>query len=264
MASVRQEFVTEFMQICGSTEQEARKYLESHNYSLTRAVDKYLCDAPSPTSSVVNETKRSKIATNADMDDFFVQYTSAGDRSTIGPDGIQRLSDCLDVDPLDVVWLYIAEKCNAKKMGYFSKEEWSKGMRSLCCVSSHELKLKIPNIRSSISQDPNCYKSLYTFSFTYTLQEGSRIISFSDAVALWEILLPLSGWNLAEEWLRFVRNREDAGVCKSVTKDHWNMLHALSRRFPDSASLSQFSDSSDAWPMIIDDFVDQVNPTKLE
>lgn len=45
----------------------------------------------------------------------------------VGPEGMEKFCEDLNVDPENVVMLVIAYKMGAKQMGYFTQEEWLKG-----------------------------------------------------------------------------------------------------------------------------------------
>lgn len=45
-----------------------------------------------------------------------------------GPEGMEKFCEDLGVDPENVVMLVIAYKMGSKQMGYFTQEEWVKGM----------------------------------------------------------------------------------------------------------------------------------------
>lgn len=53
------------------------------------------------------------------------------DPDTIDPEGMERLCAALQVDPEDIVMLVLAWKMDAKQMGYFTLNEWNKGMKEL-------------------------------------------------------------------------------------------------------------------------------------
>ncbi|KAI7897623.1 Cullin binding-domain-containing protein, partial [Cokeromyces recurvatus] len=63
---------------------------------------------------------------------WFQQYKDADDPDLITPDGCQAFFTDLDVSLESALPLIVGWKFNASRMGYFTKEEWIKGMeRSL-------------------------------------------------------------------------------------------------------------------------------------
>lgn len=49
----------------------------------------------------------------------------------IGPEGMERLCNDIEVDPEDIVMLALAWKLHAAEMGYFKRSEWLTGMMEL-------------------------------------------------------------------------------------------------------------------------------------
>ena len=49
----------------------------------------------------------------------------------IEPEGMEELCKAIGVQPDDIVMLILAQKLNAQNMGFFTLEEWTKGMQSL-------------------------------------------------------------------------------------------------------------------------------------
>ena len=52
-------------------------------------------------------------------------------RLLAGPDGMERFCRDLRVDPENIVMLVIAWKMDAKNMGYFTAQEWVRGLSQL-------------------------------------------------------------------------------------------------------------------------------------
>lgn len=57
----------------------------------------------------------------------------------VGPEGIERFCKDLGVEPENIAMLVIAWKMDAKRMGFFAKEEWLKGFSDLQLVHISEI-----------------------------------------------------------------------------------------------------------------------------
>ena len=99
---------------------------------------------------------------------------------------MERLCAALQVDPEDIVMLVLAWKMDAKQMGYFTLNEWNKGMKELLydihsnhtiqiinhlifvfrCDSINKLRNKFDYLRSLLN-DPSTFKSVYRYSFDF-------------------------------------------------------------------------------------------------
>ncbi len=261
MTDTRHEIIKEFMQICGSTKSQAMTYLDATNYSLARAVDEYLAHSTSPSCSASAAPKRSKLLSvespSYQLSSFFESYKSSVERDVIDPEGIERLSLDLGIETLDPVWLYIADKCHSKTMGYFSKKEWLVGMRDMGVNGVDGLKNSIDTIRDSLRSDASSFKDVYSFSFRYTLDEGARNLSLFSATQLWDILLPLSDWELTPKWLNFLRREAVIEKFRAVTKDTWNLVLSFRIKYPNMESILQMEES-EAWPLMIDEFITEL------
>ena len=55
----------------------------------------------------------------------------AGTEDAVGPEGMEKFCEDIGVEPENVVMLVLAWKLDAQNMGYFTLQEWLKGMTSL-------------------------------------------------------------------------------------------------------------------------------------
>lgn len=49
----------------------------------------------------------------------------------VDPEGMEKFCEDIAVEPENVVMLVIAHQLGAKQMGYFTLDEWKRGMSSL-------------------------------------------------------------------------------------------------------------------------------------
>ena len=267
MVEVDESTIREFITISGGTREEARFYLESHTGSLSRALDSFYSDhAQVDTSPVTARPKRQKtappktITTIKEIDNFFVAY-AAPDAVQMDPSGISRLSSDLGIDPLDVVWLYIACQCDAHTMGIFSKAEWDRGMSSMGTGSVTALKDYIPEIRNILRDDSVTFKKVYMFTFKFSLEPGARNLPTDTALELWKLLLPFSGWTLYEDWIQLVIEQSAHPKYRAVTKDLWSQLLDFIREYPSINEVRSFDSINSAWPNLIDEFCERHRKT---
>jgi len=249
------------MNISGCNKTTARRCLKASKGSLTRALDSFYAEGGTNAnndSPVIARPKRRKISPTASMPEnaievFFNQYKStvSGD---IEPEGLTKLCADLRIDPLDAVWLCIATECQAKTMGIFTLQEWSRGMNAIDAVDIKELNSEVHSLRNRLKKDTEYFKKVYVFSFTFSLEPGARNISLETAVQLWDIVLPFSGWKLYQKWLDFTR----ATNGKAITRDIWTQLLVLIEQVPDLEALDAFDRDNGAWPVMIDEFFDHI------
>ncbi|KAK4828868.1 hypothetical protein QYF61_000996 [Mycteria americana] len=62
-------------------------------------------------------------------------YEYAGPDEVVGPEGMEKFCEDIGVEPENIIMLVLAWKLEAESMGFFTKEEWLKGMTSLHVAS---------------------------------------------------------------------------------------------------------------------------------
>jgi len=258
MPSNEAAIIDEFMAISGSSRSNAQSFLSKFSFSLTRALERFFSEGGSSQTNSDNSKRRKQselIRQDSEFKTFFLQFADPSGKE-IGIDGIERLSNLLGTDPLDVVWLVIGYHCEAKSMGLFTLEEWARGMRSLDCPDVNSLRESINLIRSSPESDPAEFRGVYLFAFKFALDPGARNISLETAIALWTLLLPFSGWTLQTDWIAFTHSESIVSKNKAITKDAWSLLLTLMKQIPNRDNLAEFDRDVGAWPVMIDEFYD--------
>lgn len=104
-------------------------------------------------------------------------------------DGIALFYNHLGVDAAsDPVTLLISYYMSAQTMGFYTLEEFQKGMTKLAVSSVEELKKKLPSLYQEL-KDPSKFKELYKYIFDFSRDQGYKNVSIDTAMALWQILL---------------------------------------------------------------------------
>lgn len=256
MASDQDKILTEFISIAGCNRYDAQRYLDMHNFSLTHGLNQYFQDQNSDSPVKQNQRASFKMSVSAAAVDKFFSDFATGPK--IEPDGIERLCEILGIDPLDVIWLVISYRGSAQSMGSFTAEEWKNAMIALGCPDVDSLKENLVSLRESLLRNPDDFKDLYQFSFKFCLDPGHRNLALDTAIALWKVLLPYSGWALHEKWLEYMSSADQQAKGKAITKDVWTLLLSFAKLIPDSHSRDGYDRESGAWPIIYDDFYDQL------
>ncbi|CAH2269047.1 jg16068 [Pararge aegeria aegeria] len=103
---------------------------------------------------------------------WFKEYTTVSEPDVLGPEGMEKFCEDLSVDPENVVMLVIAYKMGAKQMGFFTQEEWIKGLTELQCDSVHKLQNKLEYLRCLLN-DPYMFKAVYRYSYDFAREAPS-------------------------------------------------------------------------------------------
>ncbi|PWA45320.1 DCN1-like protein 4 [Artemisia annua] len=86
----------------------------------------------------------------------------------IDPEGIERLCSDLQVAHTDVRILMLAWKMQAEKQGYFTLEEWRRGLKRLRADTIAKLKKALPELQQEVRRSTNIL-DFYTYAFKYCL-----------------------------------------------------------------------------------------------
>ncbi|CAG9328596.1 unnamed protein product [Blepharisma stoltei] len=240
--SRQREKLTQFISITGMQDAPARKYLNSKNWDLELAVDEFYNsgaqmprDQPAPTNQ-------------KNIESLFARYKGSNPNQ-IESEGIEHFCRDLGIEPMDVVILVISKYFNAATMGVYTKEEFCSGMKALGCDDVNKLRQKIPELRRELN-NPQAFKEVYNYVFTFSRDPGVRNLGYETAVALWRLLLT-EKYPIVNRWIEFLERREKK---HDVMKDTWEM-------FLDFAIILereglQGYDPNGAWPVLIDEFVE--------
>ena len=96
---------------------------------------------------------------------WFAKYVTSKD-DVIGPDGIEQFCKDIQVHHEDILMLILAYKLDAKRMGFFTKNEWCLGMADLQCDNLNKFLAKKDDLRSLLD-DKNVFKSVYRYAFDF-------------------------------------------------------------------------------------------------
>jgi DCN1-like protein 1/2 len=250
MTNKHSKEMVEFITVSGASEEIAMKYLSLSNGSLNIALELFYADGIRLSAA----PKRQRKTAEKDFRIMFRKYAS-NDEAEIGIEGIETLAADMGKDPLDVVWLIFALRCEAKTMGVFTEEEFVRGLSTFSASNAKELASALESTRDTLPLNRSEYDKLYGFVFEFALDPGARNLPLETAVTLWKLLVPLSGWSFADEWLKFIETGP-IETLKAVTRDSWGLLLKMSKRVYDEKSLKAFDKDEGAWPLLIDDFYD--------
>ncbi|NXR97973.1 DCNL5 protein, partial [Oxylabes madagascariensis] len=171
-------------------------------------------------------------------------YEYAGPDEVVGPEGMEKFCEDIGVEPENIIMLVLAWKLEAESMGFFTKEEWLKGMTSLQCDCTEKLQSKFDFLRSQLN-DISSFKNIYRYAFDFArvrllkfcfvqLQCVSTLISGSLSGRFWSAQLQQSKYRV-------------------MNKDQWYNVLEFSRTV--HADLSNY-DEDGAWPVLLDEFVE--------
>jgi len=178
---------------------------------------------------------------------WFQEYTSADDPELLGPEGMEKFCEDVGVEPENIVMLVLAWKMDAKQMGFFTLQEWSRGLSELQCDTVQKLQLKLDYLRSLLNE-PVTFKNIYRYAYDFARDRDQRSLDMDTGKAMLQLLLG-KHWPLYGSFHAFLEQSK----YKVINKDQWCNILEFSRSIqPD---LSNY-DEDGAWPVLLDEFVE--------
>jgi len=182
------------------------------------------------------------------IDEMFRRYKDEDD-TRIGPIGMETLCRDLGVQPDCIDVLIFAYLLEATTMGYFTQSEFSNGLHKLRCFTVDEIKHDLPILVKDIISDKKKFEELYKFSYVFCCEENKKSIDIETAASMLELVL--SSYPHTKKFTEFLRTNK--ATAKVINKDQWICFLEFSKTIkPDLANY----DENEAWPLLIDEFVE--------
>uniref|UniRef100_A0ABI7W378 DCN1-like protein n=1 Tax=Felis catus TaxID=9685 RepID=A0ABI7W378_FELCA len=153
--------------------------------------------------------------------EWFYEY--AGTDDIVGPEGMEKFCEDIGVEPENVVMLVLAWKLDAQNMGYFTLQEWLKGMTSLQCDTTEKLRNTLDYLRSLLNDSTN-FKLIYRYAFDFAREKDQRSLDINTAKCMLGLLLGKI-WPLFPVFHQFLEQSK----YKVINKDQWCNVLEFSR-----------------------------------
>ncbi|XP_043928515.1 DCN1-like protein 5 [Protopterus annectens] len=174
-------------------------------------------------------------------------YEYAGPDEVVGPEGMEKFCEDIGVEPENIIMLVLAWKLEAVNMGFFTKEEWVKGMTKLQCDCTEKLQSKFDYLRSLLN-DTATFKNIYRYAFDFARDKDQRSLDLDTAKSMLALVLGRT-WPLFSVFYQFLEQSK----YKVMNKDQWFNVLEFSRTV--HADLANY-DEDGAWPVLLDEFVE--------
>mmetsp|Transcript_29755 Transcript_29755/g.41100 ORF Transcript_29755/g.41100 Transcript_29755/m.41100 type:complete len:294 (-) Transcript_29755:231-1112(-) len=183
------------------------------------------------------------------LEDLFDSYAEQS-KTHIGVDGIIRFCEDIGVEPEDSVMLFISWMLNAQEQGSFSRSEFVSGFEKRKVDSIKKIKCKLPEWRAEMKSDPNTFRDVYKFAFSFSTG-GEKHLELEVVRELLPILT--SGlYNHTPDFCEFL---EQQTSYKALNVDQWMSYLEFCRTVGDGESDFTGYDVSDPWPVLLDEYV---------
>ncbi|KAG2259643.1 hypothetical protein Bca52824_078937 [Brassica carinata] len=207
------------------------------------------------TSDDILVTRPSK-ATSKEMDridHLFNQYANTSS-NLIDPEGIEELCSNLEVPHTDIRILMLAWKMKAEKQGYFTQEEWRRGLKALRADTLSKLKKALPELEKEVRRQSN-FADFYAYAFRYCLtEEKQKSIDIETICQLLDIVMGSTFRAQVDYFVEYLKIQNDYKV---INMDQWMGFY----RFCNEISFPEMTEYNPelAWPLVLDSFVEWIS-----
>ena len=178
---------------------------------------------------------------------WFKKYSRGSNVELMGPEGVETLCEDLGVETESVSLLVLAWKMGAQHMGYFSLQEWLRGLSALQCDSLSKLKGELGYLHSLMLTSCT-FDSIYLYAFDFCRDKDQKGLDRDTAKVMLRLLLGKK-WTLLKSFLLFL----DQSRYRVLDKDHWCDVLEFSRAV--NTDLKN-CDSDVTFPVVLREFVE--------
>ncbi|CAN6459749.1 unnamed protein product [Victoria cruziana] len=157
----------------------------------------------------------------------------------------------MQVDHTDVRILMLAWKMQAAKQGYFTLDEWRRGLRSLRADTIAKLKKSLSELEKEVSK-PGNFKDFYAYAFRYCLtEEKQKYIDIESICILLDLVLGSPYRSQVDSIIEYLRYQKEYKV---INMDQWMSI----LRFCDEINFSSLDNYNPdyGWPLLLDNYVE--------
>lgn len=208
----------------------------------------------------MSSKKKGSKSSGGSVESVFNKYADEDDPLIIDVVGIGSICEEVGIDAEDIAALMLVWKLGAKavKPQCITKEEFLQGMERYGLNSINDIKQILPQLDPGFL-DQSEFLEFYRFVFKFNLEGTKRTIDKETIAMLLPIVIDTNRAPHLNEFIEFLGLEE----CKHphITLDQWTQFLQFEKQM--NQDLSNFDDN-DAWPLLLDEFVDWMRENKLK
>jgi len=182
---------------------------------------------------------------------LFNKYKDRTEQEFIDPEGVERFCRDLQIDPENKIVLVMAWHLDAKRMGYFSKDEFIQGFKKLGVDSLAGIQQQFPRFEEEL-QSVSSLKEIHKFAFFFAKEPSQRCLDLETAKQLL-ILLFGDRFYHTKDFVTFLGEQTNYRV---MNFDQWMIFLEFVSSMDDQ--ISNY-DPNKAWPVMFDEYVEWRN-----
>ena len=169
-------------------------------------------------------------------------------------EGIAKLGEKLGIDVTeDVRILVLLWKMDCKeKPGSISQSEWTNGCELLSVDSFDGMASLLPSLDLGFLEN-SAFKDFYKFCFKFNLTGTHRTLPRELVVELLQLVMKdRDPYERVGPFISYLQQADNSYSC--ITMDQWCSFFDFSIEM--GSDVSNYDESTSAWPVLIDEFVD--------
>jgi len=188
---------------------------------------------------------------------LFERYCDLSEEDCISVSGLESLCRDLGLEPDDFLVLLLAWQCSASTMCCLTRTEFVNGCRLLKATTIDAILVRLKELAVDIQRDRNKFRDLYRWAYGFALDTSilQRNMPLDVAIAMWRLVFggADAAPKILHRWLEFLEKRDDVHF---ISRDTWEMFLVFVTKIGNN--LDSY-DESEAWPSLLDDFVEYEN-----
>ncbi|CEP63211.1 NEDD8 ligase DCN1 LALA0_S07e04962g [Lachancea lanzarotensis] len=260
---MRDDDVDEFIALTKSSRETARQFLSNNNGELSYALNAFYDNFE---NGFVEDIR----IVSQQLVELFEKYND-DDKSDakMNTDGLVRFVEDLGFELEDPATLCLAHDLNCKSLqDPITKDQFVGGWHSAFCDTFEDIKNTLVEQRGRLQRSPEYLETIYNYTYGLILEPDQKALQLQSAVEYWNLFFDSStdvklavqpSATLLELWQVFLSSQ---GYVK-ISRDVWQMFFKFIKKYSTVEAIKSEYNELDAWPLLIDEFYEDLEEQGL-